>query len=494
MALLSSIRMLRPLSFALALAGCGMGQDDTVVDIAYIDSADALAPRGLRLSPAGQHVRAATREGLVALDAAGEVVPAVAERWIVTEDGLSYIFRLRDSSWPDGRPITSQSVRDKLRRTIERLDGTTLGLDLAQVDEVRAMAGRVVEVRLSAPMPGFLQLLAQPELGFEDDGRGLGPMRAVADGDAIVLAALPPQQRGLPEMEGWADAVLDVRLRALTAAEAVAAFDAGEADLVFGGTLANWPLADTGALSRGTVRLDAALGLFGLAFMHGDGFFADAANREALALAIDRDNVLQPFNIGGWVPTNRIVPPELSEAERGAPTPERWADSTIEARQAEAARRVAAWEAASGEPLVLRLYLPPGPGSDLLLRRVARDLAAAGIGVRRADQAARADLALKDRMARYGGSRWFLNQFNCRVVRGPCAPEADALVRAAATSTDGQERVALLAEAEAALLAQNVFVPLGAPIRWSLVRGGIDGFQENRWNLHPLFPFAQAPI
>ncbi len=41
---------------------------------------------------------------------------------------------------------------------------------------------------------------------------------------------------------------------------------------------------------------------------------------------------------------------------------------------------------------------------------------------------------------------------------------------------------------------KNVFVPLGAPIRWSLARAGVEGFQENRWNMHPLFAFAQAPI
>jgi len=344
-------------------------------------------------------------------------------------------------------------------------------------------------------MPGFLQLLAQPELSFETERGGTGPMRADAgDAGAVTLAALPPQDRGLPEMEGWADAVKTVRLRALPARQAVEAFDAGEADLVLGGTLPNWPLADTGALSRGTVRLDAALGLFGLEFAHDDGFFADAANREAVSLAIDREELLQPFNIGGWVPTTRVVPPELTEAERGAPAPERWADVTIEDRQAEAARRVAAWEASSGTALVLRLHLPAGPGSDLLLRQIAGDLAAAGIGVRRAERVEAADLVLKDRMARYGGSRWFLNQFNCRVARGPCAPEADALVRAAASAATPAEQVALLAEAESVLLAQNVFVPLGAPIRWSLVRGGVEGFQENRWNLHPLFPFALAPI
>lgn len=46
-------------------------------------------------------------EGLVAvLD--GEIVPAAAERWEVSDDGMQYIFTLRaDGSWSDGEPLTA---------------------------------------------------------------------------------------------------------------------------------------------------------------------------------------------------------------------------------------------------------------------------------------------------------------------------------------------------------------------------------------------------
>src|SRR6185369_10504865 len=106
-------------------------------------------------------------------------------------------------------------------------------------------------------------------------------------------------------------------------------------------------------LSRGTVRVDPALGLFGLRVMRTDGFLAQPANREAISLAIDRDALLAPFNVGGWVPTTRIVPPGLP-GQREPPS-ERWTGSTPESRQAEAARRVAAWEKAHREQLVLRV-------------------------------------------------------------------------------------------------------------------------------------------
>ena len=475
----------------LAPAGCDSA-DDAAVSVAMIGDADPLTGAGTRLSPAGQLVRSATREGLVALDPEGEVVPAIAERWIVTDDGLSYIFRLRNSDWPDGTPITAASVREHLREAIARLDGTTMGLDLAPVTQIRAMTGRVIEIRLSSPMPGLLQLLAQPELGLEHEGGGAGPMRIERAGEGAVLAAVPPSSRGLPEPEDWRAGYRAVNLRVAPATEAVEAFDEGEINLVLGGTVVDLPLADTGALSRGAIRLDAALGLLGLEVRSKEGFLASAANREAVAMAIDRDRLVQPFNLGGWIASTRIVPPGLPDG--GPAAAERWQDLTIEERQARAGARVAAWESASGEPLVLDLYLPQGPGSDLLFTRIGRDLAEAGIALRRAESEAAADLALKDRLARYAGARWFLNQFHCRVAPGPCAPEADALVRESLAERSPAQQAALRAEAERLMLAQNIYIPLGAPIRWSLVRGGLEGFEDNRWSVHPLFPLAQRPM
>ena len=483
---------LLPLMPALAvLSGCGSA-DDASVGVAIIGEAGSLAGEGTRLSTAGQLVRSATREGLVALGRNGEVEPAIAERWIVTDDGLSYIFRIRNSEWPEGSAITAVDVRDRLKQNLARLRGTSLGLDLAPVAEIRAMTGRVVEIRLSGPMPGLLQVLAQPEMGLERSGRGAGPMLIERTGEGIALQPVPPGSRGLPEPEDWREGYRTVLVRAAPAEQAVAAFDEGQVNLVLGGTVVDMPLADTGALSRGTIRLDAALGLLGLEIVRADGFLEIAANREAVSMAIDRDRLVEPFNIGGWIATTRIVAPGLPDDDGSVQ--ERWTELSLEQRQAIAARRVSAWESANGEDVVLDVYLPKGPGSDLLFTQIARALADAGIGLRRTDSPATADLALKDRLARFAGARWFLNQFNCRLTDGPCSEGADALVRQSLVAKTGPEQASLLAEAERLMLAENVFIPLGAPIRWSLVRGGLEGFEENRWSVHPLFALAQRPM
>jgi len=488
--------MAKPLRFlllglALLAAACGKG-DEGALEVAVVGDGSDLFQDGVLLSVAAQHVRAATTEGLVSLDKQGQVTPALADRWIVTDDGKSYIFRLRDGTWADGSELTGESARDALKRAVRRLQGTSIGYDVAQIDQVRAMAGRVVEIRLKGPMPDFLQLLAQPELGLVRNGRGTGPMKLKKDKGVATLSMIAPEDRGLPMIEDWKDSVRELHVRALSAKQAVDAFDEGTVDVVLNGRVEALPLVDTGPLSRGTVRVDSAIGLFGLSVRRADGFLADPDGREAVSMAIDRDALLAPFNLGGWNPTTRVVAPGLP-GDLGT-IGERWGDLSLAQRRSAAAARVASWKAANGgETPALSVLLPDGPGSDLLFRQLSADMQAIGITLTRAKGEQAADLELVDRVARYASARWFLNQFHCGLSRGLCSEEADARSAEAVAAEDPAERAALLAEAEAELTALNAYIPIAQPVRWSLVRAGIDGFAGNAWVFHPLPPLATLP-
>ena len=475
----------------LTLGSCGPSNGGGPVNVAIIGAPESLFQQGVRLSPAAQHLRAASFEGLVALDPGGQVVPALAERWIVTDDGLSYIFRLRDGAWPDGEEISAVDVRRLLRDAIRRLRDTSLGLDLDKVSEIRAMTGRVIEVRLSGPMPDFLRLLAQPELGFVKNGSGSGPMVVSRDDDAMLarLSALPPEARGLPAREDWEALARPLNVRAMSAEKAAEAFSRGDVDLVLGGSIIDFPLAEAGPLSRGTIQVDPALGLLGLVIREDKGLLADPARREALSMAIDRAALIQPFGLGGWQASTWIVPPgQFAEPPYPA---QRWQDLSLDQRRATAAARIRAWEAEAGEKAQIKVGLPAGPGSDILFRQLANAWAQIGVAIVRAAPGEGAEIELRDNLARYSSPRWYLNQFNCSLKAGLCSPEADALVRQSLEERDPVVRERLLAEAHAALVGREVYIPLGAPVRWSLVRGSISNYLANQWGLHPLFPLSQ---
>lgn len=482
-------------ALTLAILACGLSacasEDGQAVDVAAIGDPAASFDTGPRLPFAAQLVRSATAEGLVAFDEAGRVIPALADRWIVTDDGLSYIFRLRDGTWPDGSEITGDSARAALQQAMTGLRGTAMGQDLEVISEVRAMAGRVIEIRLRQQAPDMLQLLAQPELGLLRKGRGAGPMRLSRKGDIANLAPIAPELRGLPPEEGWTARVRKVRFQSLGAARAIERFNRGDIDVVLGGRIADFPRLDASKVSRGAIKLDPVMGLFGLGVVTDKGFLGETENREAVAMAIDRDAIGAAFNVGGWVATTRMVNPGVDDETDTVA--ERWTGQSMDERKARARARVAAWQGGDGEPLTLRIALPKGPGGDLLFKRLAEDLGAIGITARRVGETADADLRLVDAVARFARSSWFLNQLGCANLRGPCSAAADRLVSDALDEADPAKRADLYAQAEARMTIANVFIPFGVPIRWSLVSGDTDGFVPNRWALHPLMPLAMRP-
>jgi len=480
------------IALAIPVASCGSA-DDSTVNIAYVGTPRSPFDTGVFLSSPAQQVRAATAEGLVAFDAQGRVVPALADRWIITDDGLSYIFRLRDGTWRDGSELSADSARSALRERLRGLRGSSLGLDLSGIDEIRAMAGRVVEIRLSRPMPHLLQLLAQPEMGLVRKGRGAGPMTMRREGDTAILTPIAPERLGMPAITGWDERVRTLRVDASSGEKAVARFNAGEADVMLGGTIAEFPLARSVGLLRGTIQIDPVNGLLGLSVLNDRGFLSSPANREAIAMAIDRAALIEPFGISGWKTSTRIVSSAV-EDDLGT-IGERWEGITIAARKAQAASRVATWrqkDKAAEAPRLL-IALPPGPGSDDLLAGLVRDLGEIGLDLRRAGKGQRADLELVDDVARYPRATWYLNRLNCSVRRSLCSTIADKRVAEAMKAANEAERLAQLAEAEAELTKANVYIPIGAPIRWSLVRGDAIGFAANAWGWHPLMPMALRP-
>ena len=75
----------------------------------------------------------------------GGVEPGLAERWIVIDEGRSYIFRLRPAEWAGGGRVTAAQVATALRRRL-RARANPLSPFLSAVDEVVDWAEEVSEV------------------------------------------------------------------------------------------------------------------------------------------------------------------------------------------------------------------------------------------------------------------------------------------------------------------------------------------------------------
>src|SRR4029078_1728393 len=121
-------------------------------------------------------------QGLVRFDAGGNIVGALAERWNVSDDGLSYILRLPAGDSPDGRELTAQQSVRLLKRQIAPRSRNPLKDSLGAIEDVVAMTDRVIEIQLVAPRPNLLSLLAQRARAALRDSQGAGPFKPTPAG------------------------------------------------------------------------------------------------------------------------------------------------------------------------------------------------------------------------------------------------------------------------------------------------------------------------
>ena len=110
------------------------------------------------------------------------IVPSLAERWEISDDGLRYVFHLREGlTWSDGVPLTAHDLEFGIKRV---LDPSSPGSSVAiyfvlengeefylgknrDADRigVRALDERTVEFRLVAPAPYFMSVMNRPDAG-----------------------------------------------------------------------------------------------------------------------------------------------------------------------------------------------------------------------------------------------------------------------------------------------------------------------------------------
>src|SRR5439155_15055043 len=110
------------------------------------------------------------------------IVPSLAERWEISDDGLRYVFRLREGlRWSDGAPLTAHDVEFGIKRVLDPASpGSSVAIyfalengqayylgDSSDTDAigVRALDDRTVEFRLVAPAPYFMSVMNRPDAG-----------------------------------------------------------------------------------------------------------------------------------------------------------------------------------------------------------------------------------------------------------------------------------------------------------------------------------------
>ena len=241
-------------------------------------------------------------------------------------------------------------------------------------------------------------------------------------------------------------------------------------------------------MPRNALRFDPASGLFGLIPTHTGGGIDDADVRHMLAQALDRANYIGAVGVPGLTARATLLEPGLDGmstpvAPRGSARP--WV-TVLPALRAQSDRLF------GKDKPIIRVTVPDGPGADLLFQELVRDWGAIGLTVERAANASAADFALVDEVAPSSSPAWFVRRFRCGAVP-VCDAQLDELTDAARQTPIPAQRYALIAQAAARIDDAQLFIPITAPIRWSLVSSRIRGFAGNRYARHTLTDLEQQP-
>jgi ABC-type oligopeptide transport system substrate-binding subunit/class 3 adenylate cyclase len=256
------------------------------------------------------------------------IVPSLAEHWEIADDGLRYVFRLREGlHWSDGTPLTAYDVEFGVKRVLDpQTPGSSAAIyfvlengqdyclgrntDAAAVG-VRALDERTVEFRLAAPAPYFLSVLNRP------DG---GPQPSHAAGGQVVSGAFRIAERAderlvLERRTDYANRVRPGNIERVeyvraNMQDALELYAHGDVDMV---TVRYTPrLADR--VAKAPVS-DAVVGPAAwtayLAFDHSDPMASNAAFRRALAHSVDRDALAELLPEHLLVAKGGLVPPAL---------------------------------------------------------------------------------------------------------------------------------------------------------------------------------------
>lgn len=480
---------------SLALTSCGLFGARGPVKIAAIGTLSAASnPVNGEMSAGNASLLDATAQGLVGYDGEGQIDTGLAERWTVTGDGRSYIFRIREAKWTDGRKVMAEDVAAVLRSYFAPASRHVLKDDFPEIDTIKAMTDSVIEIRLTVPQPNMLELLAQPSMAIVSKGMGWGPMRAKKIGNAFLLSPVAdPLAEDPAAAEAAAnDPAASIELTGTTPAGALARFKNGYADGIVGGRFSTLPYFVASNIGRSRLVVDSAPGLFGLAFTRAEGFLATDVNREALSRAIRRQRLVDAFGLAEWQPQMTLRPSVFRRDGGPDPLLPAWADYDDQSRLAQAKRAVDAWRAGGRDIAPLRIAVPNSPGGRILFAFVAADLARIGIDSQRVNMNSASDLRLIDEVAPNDDPLWALRRLSCQRDT-LCNREAQDVIDATTVNIDTGQRAQQVSEAEAVLMRYTPFIPLATPLRWSVASQRLTGLKPNARAQHPLNRLIALP-
>ena len=355
------MRIFLLLAVSLVASACGESANDSppvpTLHRGLSSDPESIDPHKARSTQAAEVLRD-IGEGLISYSATGTLVGGAAESWTISEDGLTYTFRIRDNArWSNGDPVTADDFVFSLRRLVDPATAAFYGqavAAIANVDRiitgdaapselgVAAADGNTLVMTLQQPTPYLLSLLTHPST-FPVHAGSIAihgneftrPENLLSNGPYLLEAWEPSSVLRLRRNEQYwnnaATAIDAVSYHVLTQEMTeLNRFRAGEIDIT--SSIPPDSFARVREQYAEQVHIAPYLGVYYYGFnLTRPPFAGNAYLREALSMAIDRETLVEKVTGRGEAPAYSWVPPgvdnynpirfsyaDLSQDERNA--------------------------------------------------------------------------------------------------------------------------------------------------------------------------------
>lgn len=285
-------------------------------------------------------------DGLTQLDSASAVIPAIAETWDTSPDGLTYTFHLRDAQWSNGDPVTASDFVFAWRLNVEtnKKYGYLYGANVGSIKNADAILSgsaspdtlgvsapddKTLVVNLTVPVSYFPSLMSFPTFypinesfyrALEPQTYATTPETYLSNG-AFLLESYTPGDPSitLKRNPGYWDAarvcLTGISYQVVGSSEnALGAFKRNVLDVVtISGEQVSSAESDASLSARLSVTGSGCLWYLAFNQAGEDGKGLSNANlRLAITNAIDREALVDACVMDGSLPTYTAVPPQFA--------------------------------------------------------------------------------------------------------------------------------------------------------------------------------------
>jgi len=266
-------------------------------------------------------------EGLVGYTPDGELVPAAATSWDVSEDGLTYTFHLReDAKWSNGDPVVAAHFVASVERLVDPATAAFYAQFLSDISAIEATDDLTLVMTLAQPTPYLLSLLTHPATfpihapTVQEHGDGFArPGKLVSNGAYVLDAWIPGSVVSLRRNEEYwnnaATSIDKVNYHVLVQdVPELNRYRSGELHIT--STVPPDNFAQVQAELGDQLHVAPYLGVYYYGFNLTKPPFKDNPGlRQALSMAIDREQLTAKVTGRGEAPAYSWVPPGANNYE-----------------------------------------------------------------------------------------------------------------------------------------------------------------------------------